>query len=41
MDLVEITLDLAHRQYGRQNRLVIYEEALIAAKFDHHIVIRI
>jgi hypothetical protein len=41
MDLAETTLDLAHRLYGRHNRLVIYEEALVAAKLARHIVISI
>jgi hypothetical protein len=41
MDLVELMLDLAHRLYGRPDRLVIYDEGLAATKLDRHIVIRI
>lgn len=39
MDLVEILIDLSHQLYGRPDRLVIYDEGLVAARLDRHIVI--
>ena len=39
MDLVEILIDLSHQLFGRPDRVVIYDEGLVAAKLDRHIVI--
>jgi rhamnose utilization protein RhaD (predicted bifunctional aldolase and dehydrogenase) len=39
MDLVETLIDLSHRLYGHPDRLVIYDEGLIAAKLERHIVL--
>jgi rhamnose utilization protein RhaD (predicted bifunctional aldolase and dehydrogenase) len=39
MDLEEILIDLAHQLYGRADRLVIYDEGLVAAKLDRYIIV--